>query len=157
MTKLRGVGRDIWGLTKGYWASEERGSAWGLLAAVVCLNLSLVYVNFRQNLAMGAVFNALQKFDGGEFYRAFAILMLLVLGYALLAVLRVFLDQTLQLRWRRWLTGQYLVHWLAHRTFYRLRFADGVDNPDQRISEDIRLFIERTMSLGMGLLNSAAT
>ena len=157
MSKLRVLGKDIWALTRGYWVGEERGPAWALLTAVVSLNLSLVYVNFQQNLAMGAVFNALQKFDGGEFYVAFAILMVLVLGYALLAVLRVFLDQTLQLRWRRWLTDQYLVHWLAHRTFYRLRFADGVDNPDQRISEDVRLFIERTMTLGMGLLNSAAT
>lgn len=157
MSKLRVLGKDIWALTRDYWVGEERGPAWALLTAVVSLNLSLVYVNFQQNLAMGAVFNALQKFDGGEFYVAFAILMVLVLGYALLAVLRVFLDQTLQLRWRRWLTDQYLVHWLAHRTFYRLRFADGVDNPDQRISEDVRLFIERTMTLGMGLLNSAAT
>ena len=157
MSKLRVLGKDIWALTRGYWVGEERGPAWALLTAVVSLNLSLVYVNFQQNLAMGAVFNALQKFDSGEFYVAFAILMVLVLGYALLAVLRVFLDQTLQLRWRRWLTDQYLVHWLAHRTFDRLRFADGVDNPDQRISEDVRLFIERTMTLGMGLLNSAAT
>ena len=157
MTKLSVLGRDIWALTRGYWASEERASAWGLLGAVVGLNLGLVYVNFRQNLAMGAVFNALQKFDGGEFYFAFAILMLLILAYLVLAVLRVFLDQTLQLRWRRWLTDQYLAHWLAHQTFYRSRFSDRVDNPDQRISEDIRLFIERSMSLGIGLLNSAAT
>ena len=157
MTKLSVLGRDIWALTRGYWASEERASAWGLLSAVVGLNLGLVYVNFHQNLAMGAVFNALQKFDGGEFYFAFAILMLLILAYLVLAVLRVFLDQTLQLRWRRWLTDQYLAHWLAHQTFYRSRFSDRVDNPDQRISEDIRLFIERSMSLGIGLLNSAAT
>ena len=157
MTKLSVLGRDIWALTRGYWASEERASAWGLLGAVVGLNLGLVYVNFRQNLAMGTVFNALQKFDGGEFYFAFAILMLLILAYLVLAVLRVFLDQTLQLRWRRWLTDQYLAHWLAHQTFYRSRFSDRVDNPDQRISEDIRLFIERSMSLGIGLLNSAAT
>ena len=68
MTKLSVLGRDIWALTRGYWASEERASAWGLLSAVVGLNLGLVYVNFHQNLAMGAVFNALQKFDGGEFY-----------------------------------------------------------------------------------------
>ena len=157
MAKLRVLGRDIWALIKGYWTSEEWRSAWGFLAAVVGLNLSLVYVNLEQNLAMGAVFNALQKFDGREFYLAFGTLMLLILLYLVVAVLRVYLDQTLQLRWRRWLTDQYLVHWLAHQTFYRSRFSDRVDNPDQRISEDIRLFIERTMALGIGLLNSAAT
>jgi putative ATP-binding cassette transporter len=157
MAKLRELGRDIWTLTKGYWASEERLWAWGLLAAVVGLNLGLVYVNLEQNLAMGAVFNALSKFDGHEFYVAFVTLILLILLYLIAAVLRVYLDQTLQLRWRRWLTDQYLVHWLAHQTFYRSRFSRRVDNPDQRISEDIRLFIERTMALSIGVLNSVAT
>jgi len=156
MARLGVLGRDVWALTKGYWTSEERWTAWGFLAAVVGLNLALVYVNFQQNLAMGAVFNALQKFDGGAFYAAFATLMALILAYLIVAVLRVYLDQTLQLRWRRWLTDQYLVHWLAHQTFYRSRFSDRVDNPDQRISEDIRLFIERTAALAMGLLNAVA-
>jgi len=72
-------------------------------------------------------------------------------------VLRVYLDQTLQLRWRRWLTDEYVTRWLADRTFYRMRFSGRVDNPDQRISEDVRLFIQRSMFLGLGFLNSLAT
>ena len=66
----------------------------------------------------------------------------------------MFLLQTLQLRWRRWLTDQYLTYWLADRIFYRLRFSGRVDNPDQRIAEDIRLFIDHTLSLGLGLLST---
>ena len=77
--------------------------------------------------------------------------------YLVVAVLRVYLDQTLQLRWRRWLTDQYLTRWLADHTFYRMRFSGRVDNPDQRISEDIRLYIEQTMALGVGFLSSLAT
>jgi hypothetical protein len=76
--------------------------------------------------------------------------------YLAVAVLRVYLDQTLQLRWRRWLTDQYVTRWLTDRTFYRMRFSGRVDNPDQRISEDVRLFIERSMALGLGLLNLLA-
>src|SRR6266403_2151439 len=81
----------------------------------------------------------------------------LLLLYLVVAVLRVYLDQTLQLRWRRWLTDQYVTRWLANRTFYRMRFSGRVDNPDQRISEDVRLFIQRSMFLGLGFLNSLAT
>ena len=157
MAKVRVLLADIWVLTKGYWTGEEWYLAWLLLLAVISLNLGLVYVNFQQNLAMGAVSNALQSVDIRQFYFAFVSLMLLILLYLGVAVLRVFLDQTLQLRWRRWLTTQFLDRWLAHQTFYRSRFADGLDNPDQRISEDIRLFIERTMTLGIGLLNAVAT
>jgi vitamin B12/bleomycin/antimicrobial peptide transport system ATP-binding/permease protein len=83
--------------------------------------------------------------------------MLLILLYLAVALLRYFLNQTLQLRWRRWLTDQFLSRWLADRTFYRMRFSGRVDNPDQRISEDIRQFISQTLSLGLGLMSSVVT
>jgi putative ATP-binding cassette transporter len=110
-----------------------------------------------QNQATGDLFTALQHRDGAAFSRALIIIVLLILLYLMVAVLRVYLDQTLQLRWRRWLTDQYVTRWLADRTFYRMRFSGRVDNPDQRISEDVRLFIERSMSLGLGLLNALST
>ncbi len=157
MMSLRRLAWDVWVLTKGYWGSEERWSARILLSAVIGLNLGLVGVNVLQNQANGALFTALQERDAPGFYRAVVIVVSLILLYLVVAVLRVYLDQTLQLRWRRWLTDQYLTRWLADRTFYRMRFSGRVDNPDQRISEDVRLFIEKSMALGVGFLNSLAT
>ena len=157
MTRLRRLACDVWILTKGYWGSEERWSARVLLTSIIGLNLGLVGVNVLQNQANGALFTALQQRNTPGFYRAFVIVILLILLYLAVAVLRVYLDQTLQLRWRRWLTDQYVTRWLADRVFYRMRFSGRVDNPDQRISEDVRLFIERSMSLGLGFLNSLAT
>jgi putative ATP-binding cassette transporter len=157
MTRLRQLACDVWTLTKGYWGSEERWSARILLTSVIGLNLGLVGVNVLQNQANGTLFTALQQQDGPGFYRAFVIVVLLILLYLAVAVLRVYLDQTLQLRWRRWLTDQFVTRWLADRAFYRMRFSGRVDNPDQRISEDVRLFIDKSMSLGIGFLNSLAT
>jgi putative ATP-binding cassette transporter len=157
MTRLRRLACDVWILTKGYWGSEERWSARVLLTSIIGLNLGLVGVNVLQNQANGALFTALQQQNAPGFYRAFIIVILLILLYLAVAVLRVYLDQTLQLRWRRWLTDQYVTRWLADRAFYRMRISGRVDNPDQRISEDVRLFIERSMSLGLGFLNSLAT
>lgn len=154
---LRRLACDVWILLKGYWRSEERYSARVLLTSIVGLNLSFVGVNLLQNLANGALFTALQQHNAAGFYRILAIIILLILLYLAVAVLRAYLDQTLQLRWRRWLTDQYVTCWLADRAFYRMRFSGRVDNPDQRIAEDVRLFIERSMSLGLGLLNSLAT
>jgi putative ATP-binding cassette transporter len=150
MAGLRQLASDVWVLTKGYWASEERWSARALLTSVIGLNLGLVGVNVLQNEANGALFTALQQRDASGFYRAFVIVVSLIVLYLAVAVLRVYLDQTLQLRWRRWLTDQYVTRWLADRTFYRMRFSGRVDNPDQRISEDVRIFIERSMALGLG-------
>jgi vitamin B12/bleomycin/antimicrobial peptide transport system ATP-binding/permease protein len=157
MTRLRQLACDVWILAKGYWRSEERWSARVLLTSIIGLNLGLVGVNVLQNQANGALFTALQQRNAPGFYRAFVIVIVLILLYLVVAVLRVYLDQTLQLRWRRWLTDQYVTRWLANRTFYRMRFSGRVDNPDQRISEDVRLFIQRSMFLGLGFLNSLAT
>src|SRR5882757_5054243 len=157
MTRLRQLACDVWMLAKGYWGSEERWSARVLLTSIIGLNLGLVGVNVLQNEANGALFTALQQQNAPGFYRALVIVILLILLYLTVAVLRVYLDQTLQLRWRRWLTDQYVTRWLADRVFYRMRFSGRVDNPDQRISEDVRLFIERSMSVGLGFLNSLAT
>jgi putative ATP-binding cassette transporter len=157
MTRLRQLAGDVWVLTKGYWASDERWSARLLLTTVIGLNLGLVGVNVLQNQANGALFTALQQRNAAGFYRALVIVISLIVLYLAVAVLRVYLDQTLQLRWRRWLTDQYVTRWLADRTFYRMRFSGRVDNPDQRISEDVRVFIERSMALGLGFLNALAT
>src|SRR5436853_3927731 len=115
MTKLHRLACDVWILTKGYWRSEERWSARLLLISIVGLNLGLVGVNVLQNQANGALFTALQQQDGPGFYRAFIFVVGLIVLYLGVAVLRVYLDQTLQLRWRRWLTDQYLTRWLTDR------------------------------------------
>jgi putative ATP-binding cassette transporter len=156
MARLKRLACDVWILTNSYWRSEERWSARVLLASIIGLNLSLVGVSLLQNLANGALFTALQQQSAPRFYNAFVIVILLILLYLAFAVLRAYLDQVLQLRWRRWLTDQYVTRWLADRTFYRMRFSGRIDNPDQRISEDVRLFIERSTSLGLGFLNSLA-
>jgi len=157
MARLKRLACDVWILIRGYWKSEERWSARVLLASIIGLNLGLVGVSLLQNLANGALFTALQQQNAPGFYRAFVIVILLILLYLAVAVLRAYLDQVLQLRWRRWLTDQYVTRWLADRAFYRMRFSGRVDNPDQRISEDVRLFIERSGSLGLGFLSSIGT
>jgi vitamin B12/bleomycin/antimicrobial peptide transport system ATP-binding/permease protein len=75
-----------------------------------------------------------------------------------LQVYQLYLNQWLQIRWRRWMTKIYLSHWLERATHYRMQLlGDAADNPDQRIAEDIRLFIERALTIGIGLLSAIVT
>src|SRR5258708_34722349 len=157
MRRLATLGRDVWSLARGYWSSEERWAARILLAAIIALNLGMVYASVLLNTARGTMYNGLQARDATAFYEAFGVIVLLILAYLAVALLRYNLNLTLQLRWRRWLTDRYLSRWLADRAFHPLRFFGKGDNPDQRISEDVRLFIEQTLSLGLGLLSSLVT
>jgi len=150
--------RDLWALQQPYWKSEERGRAWLLLLANIGLILVTVYVTVLFNQWYNAFYNALQAKAQAEFFHQLGRFCVLAAIYILIAVYRIYLNQMLQIRWRRWLTDRYLSDWLRDRNYYRMQLKDaGTDNPDQRIAEDFRLFVDESLSLGLGFLNAAVT
>ena len=79
-------------------------------------------------------------------------------AFIVIAVYQLYLNQWLQIRWRTWMTRTYLGDWLDGANHYRMQLlGDAADNPDQRIAEDIKLFIEKILYLGLGLLNAVVT
>jgi len=163
--------RDAWQLSKPYFNSEEKWSARLLLAAIILLNLGLVALDVVLNFWNGSFYDALQNKDwnsfisllfwfrhsaDGEFMPGFCGIAVV---YILVAVYRTYLNQWLQIRWRRWLTGRFLDDWLADRAYYKISLGSdpngtGTDNPDQRIAEDLRNFVAETLSLGIDLLSN---
>jgi vitamin B12/bleomycin/antimicrobial peptide transport system ATP-binding/permease protein len=74
------------------------------------------------------------------------------------AVYRQYLTQTLEMRWRRWLTDEFLRRWLDDRVYYRFEHIQrATDDPDQRIAEDLKLLASGSLALATGLLNAAVT
>ena len=147
-----------------YFNSEEKWKARGLLAAIVVLNLAAVYMLVLLNEWNRVFYDALQNKDQEVFWRELGRFTYLAFAFIIIAVYRFYLTQLLEMRWRAWMTGQYLDRWLANKAFYQLelsRFAKGEDappdNPDQRIAEDMNLFTSYTVSLSMGLLNAVVT
>jgi putative ATP-binding cassette transporter len=158
MSTTRAFLRDLWALTRPYWHSEERWMARGLLAAVVGLNLGLVYINVQINYWQNDFYNSLQDRDIDAFYELLLRFSLLAAAYIATAVYQLYLNQMLQIRWRRWLTDGYLEAWTSERNYYRMQLTDpGTDNPDQRIAEDLALFVDKTLNLTLGLLSAVVT
>ena len=150
--------RKFWSLAGPYWRSEEKWRAFILLAAIMGMNLGMVYVQVLLNLWIKEFYNALQALNKVLFFTELKTFAELAAAYIVQAVYMVYLDQMLQIRWRRWLTERSLSRWLGHKAYYRMQFLDDkTDNPDQRISEDINSFINLTMSLSTSLLRSVAT
>jgi putative ATP-binding cassette transporter len=147
-----------------YFRSEERWKARALLVAVVLLNLASVFMLVQLNDWNRVFYDALQNKDQPVFWTQLGRFTYLALAFIFIAVLKFYLTQLLQLRWRAWMTRDYLKRWLADHTFYRLELARFAgqhggtpDNPDQRIQEDMQLFTDYTMTLSMGLLNAVVT
>src|SRR5213076_2964118 len=92
------------------------------------------------------------------FVTEIAIFSVLATFYIGLSVYQLYLNQWLQIRWRRWLTSHYLGELLDGPNHYRMQLqAEAADNPDQRITDDVKLFVERTLEIGLNLLNSVVT
>jgi putative ATP-binding cassette transporter len=148
----------VWRLCVPYWKSEERWRAWGLLIATVGLTLALVYMAVLFNDWNRVFYNALEQKNAEDFRDLLLYFSFLAALYIGIAVYRLYLRQMLTMRWRVWLTRQYLGEWLEDQVYYRMELdPHGTDNPDQRISEDLRLFTEGTIVLGLGVLNAVVT
>ena len=148
----------FWALTKPYWVSGERRKALTLLAMVIGLALMLVWVEVQFNTWNNDFYNTLQDKDQAEFFRQLGKFTLIAVLYIVTGVYRLYFQQMLQIEWRTWLTERFLVDWMKDQAHYRLTLLDqGTDNPDQRIAEDLRLFVEYTLSLSLGLLSAVVT
>jgi putative ATP-binding cassette transporter len=154
----RGALRAACGLAWPYWTSDEKWSARALLAAVVALNLTAVWLNVRLNAWNNDFYNALQEYDWPKFWRQFAIFGMIAVSLIVVAVYQLYLRQILQIRWRRWMTERFLNDWLGDRTYYRMQLdQSATDNPDQRIAEDLDRFTTISLALSIGLMNAVVT
>jgi putative ATP-binding cassette transporter len=148
----------VWRIAGPYFRSEDRGPGLLLLAAVIVIELSIVGITVLLNTWNNVFYNALQNRDWNAFVYQLGYFCILAAAFILLAVYQLYLNQWLQIRWRRWLTATYLDHWLAGANHYRMQLlGDAADNPDQRIADDIRSFVELTLNIGLQLLNSCVT
>ncbi len=163
----------VWALAAPYFRSQDKWKARGLLAAIVLLNLGAVYMLVLLNEWNRVFYDALQNKDAAVFWAQLARFTYLAFAFIIIAVYRFYLTQLLEVRWRAWMTANYLQRWLADDAFYKLELArfsqtdkgagsaaiqtPPSDNPDQRIQEDINLFTTYSISLSMGLLNAVVT
>jgi putative ATP-binding cassette transporter len=154
----------IWRLASPYFSSEDKWPGRILLAAVVAIELSIVGINVLLNSWNNSFYNALQDRNWDAFVYQLGYFCVLATAYIFLAVYQLYLNQWLQIRWRRWLTRAYLEKWLAGSNHYRMQLlGDAADNPDQRIAEDVKQFIDAgatgigILPIGLSLLNATVT
>jgi putative ATP-binding cassette transporter len=148
----------IWRLTIPYFRSEDRWPGRLLLVAVITAELGLVAINVLLNEWNNRFYNALQDRNWDAFVSELLYFCFLAGLYIIAAVYQLYLNQWLQIRWRRWMTVQFLGDWLKGSNHYRMQMlGDVADNPDQRISDDLKSFVDNTLTIGVGILSSIVT
>ncbi len=155
MKRLASTLATIWRLSIPYYRSEDRWAGRVLLAAVITIELSLVALNVILNQWYNRFYNTLQDRNWDAFVSAILFFCVIAAIFTVLAVYQTYLNLWLQIRWRRWMTQTYLRQWLNTANHYRMQLlGDAADNPDQRIADDLQMFVQNTLSIGIGLLSS---
>ena len=158
MNNIRSTLATVWRIAAPYFSSEDKWAGRALLAAVIVLELGAVFLTVQFNRWNNVFYNALQDRNQAIFTYQIAYFCFLATIWVALKVYQLYLNQWLQIRWRRWMTARYLSGWLQNANHYRMQLlGDAADNPDQRIAEDTQRFVEQTLALGIGLLSAVVT
>jgi putative ATP-binding cassette transporter len=150
--------KAFWALTKPYWVSEKRALGITLLVTAVGLALMTVWLDLQFTSWYRDFYNTFESRDQLAFWHLVGAFILLATLWVFTNVYQVYFQQMLTIEWRTWLTDHLMEAWTKHQAHYRMQLLDrGTDNPDQRIAEDLRLFVDLTLSLSIGLLTAVTT
>jgi putative ATP-binding cassette transporter len=158
VNNIRSTLATVWRIAAPYFRSEDKWAGRGLLAAVIALELAGVFLMVLLNRWNNAFYNALQERDWAAFTYQTGYFCVIAAFWVGVNVYQLYLNLWLQIRWRQWMTTRYLGDWLHEANHYRMQLlGDAADNPDQRISDDVKMFVERTLYIGLKILNSVVT
>ncbi|NES03019.1 MAG: ABC transporter ATP-binding protein/permease [Okeania sp. SIO2F4] len=145
---------DFWSIAKLYWFSEQKWRARGLLLLVIVLLATFTVFNLFLTNQRAEFISALSAQDSDRFWRS----IIEFFGTVVVAVPFVssysFVRQKLSIFWRRWMTHSFMKSYLGDRSFYKISYDQEIDNPDQRIAQDIKSFTDQSLNFLVIILNA---
>jgi vitamin B12/bleomycin/antimicrobial peptide transport system ATP-binding/permease protein len=155
---LRSQKYTAWGLLFAYWRSENKILAYFLSVVVIAMTMAIVGLEVVLNYWYNNFYDALQSYDKKGAILLLFVFMFLAALFIVISVYRYYVSQYFGLRWRQWMTNQFIGRWLEKRSYYYLENFDvNTDNPDQRIQEDAGAIVTMTLDLVIGFVSSIAT
>ena len=146
--------KNFWSIAKLYWFSEQKWRARGLLLLVIVLLATFTVFNLLLTNQRAEFISALSAQDSDRFWQS----IIQFFGTVVVAVPFVssysFVRQKLSIFWRRWMTHSFMKSYLGDRSFYKISYHPEIDNPDQRIAQDIKSFTDQSLSFLVIILNA---
>ena len=147
--------QQFWTIAKSYWSGDEKWQARGLLMGVVLFLLAYTGLSVVLNNKRGVLISALSAQDEPRFWQTVIIFLVVLVIYAPLLAGYTYLRDRLSLQWRKWLTHRFVDNYFRNRAYYNLHISETeIDNPDQRIAEDVRSFTQESLTFLLRLVES---
>jgi len=149
--------KDSFNLLKGFWTSDQKWKALFIFALCIIFNFAFIYVNVKFSYWHRDFYNALQDLDQKLFIKLIYKFFILLIPFLAFVIAKVYFTAILSFLWRQWLTQEYLANWGKNDTYYHvLSDSNHIDNPDQRIANDLALVTESTLSMVILLIGEVA-
>lgn len=152
---IQSILKRLWKVAAPYWSSDDKVQARLQLAAVFALTLGTTGISVGFNFLGRDFYNALSNKDQEQFTTQLLYYLAAFAGGIPVFVLRDYVRETLSLRWRSWMTTFYMKRYLKNQTFYKIQSQSIIDNPDQRIVDDLSSFTGTALSFSLILFNAA--
>ena len=148
------VFKRLWGLIKPYWVSNEKWGAIAILVLLLLLTLAYTFISVSITRFQGDIISALTKLDRERFMHTIRLFLGVLVFYVPVSASSQYLQYRLSNYWRKWMTNDFINRYLGDRSFYQLGNDPELDNPDQRIAEDIKSFTEESLNFFLVIFNS---
>lgn len=149
------VVQQFWTIAKSYWSGDEKWQARGLLLGVVLFLLAYTGLSVILNNKRGVLISSLSAQDESRFWQTVIVFIAVLVIYAPLLAGYTYLRDRLSLQWRKWLTHRFVDNYFHNRAYYNLHILEtDIDNPDQRIAEDVRSFTQESLTFLLVLVES---
>ncbi|NBD17792.1 MAG: ATP-binding cassette domain-containing protein [Cyanobacteria bacterium] len=146
--------KRFWSIARLYWFGDEKWKARGLLLVITLMLITYTVLSVILNQQRGNLITALSQMSEDQFWSGLLVYFGVILAYIPLFAGAKYLIDLLGLFWRRWLTGRFLDHYFRDRAYYKLTSYGDIDNPDQRISQDVRSFTQESLTFLLITLSS---
>jgi vitamin B12/bleomycin/antimicrobial peptide transport system ATP-binding/permease protein len=155
---LTGWGRQARRISGEYFNPSRSALPLAWLAVIVAMTLFSVRLSILFSYWNNGFYSAMQRLDAQAFWFLLLVFATLAAVYVVRALLSFYLRQAFLIRWQVWLTNLLMERWLRNHSYYRSRYVpERVDNPDQRIQQDVQSFVATSLALSMGFLDSVVS
>jgi len=153
LARVTAWGRMFWGLSGQYFVQHKRAVAG--IALILLLTLFAVRMDVLFSMWYNTMYTSLQNLDEAVFWFAMQLFALLATVHVVRALTDYYVQQSFIIHWRTWLNEHLLGAWLNQQAYFRTQYLhDPLENPDQRIQQDVTVFVQTSLSLSMGMVNA---
>jgi vitamin B12/bleomycin/antimicrobial peptide transport system ATP-binding/permease protein len=147
--------KQFWAIAKPFWVGDQKLRVLGQLLLVIVMSLGYTGLSVLLNNKRGVLISALSAHDEARFWQTIAVFVAVLVVYAPLFAGYVYLRDRLGLQWRNWLVNHLMDRYFENRAFYELNHSIAdIDNPDQRIAEDVKSFTQESLTLLLAIIDS---